>query len=246
MKSTLRMALALLGVTLALAAAPRAGHAADTKAAKPAKIKKNQAWVAPTFAAYGITTIGMAPVTSIDHVEENEKQFRNAVETGFGILDGYKLQGSSWFMESVRKAGAVPALTAMEKAALAGAPTDSATLATLQGKLQVEAILFSRLSTWTRLVVDPNTRGQSFTQVGGEFALVSLKDGAVVWRGGFLEKGDGPYNDPGSSEAVERDAGGNSTARMSMLEPPSYREVLEKLASRVSATLPKAPQPAKS
>jgi hypothetical protein len=243
MKPTLRMALALLGVTLALAAAPRAGHAAD---AKPAKIKKNTAWVAPTFADHGITTIGMAPVTSIDHVEENEKQFKNAVETGFGILDGYKLQGSSWFMDTVRKAGATTALAAMQKTALAGAPADSATLAAVQGKLGVQAILFSRLSTWTRLVVDPNTRGQSFTQVGGEFALVSLKDGTVVWRGSFLEKGDGPYNDPSTAEVTERDAGGNSTARGSLLEPPSYREVLEKLANRVSATLPKAPQPAKS
>lgn len=243
MKSTLRTALAVLGVLLALAVLPRAGHAADAKAAK---IKKNQAWVAPEFAAYGITTIGMAPVTSIDHVEDNEKQFRNALESSFGILDGYKLQGASWFMESVRKAGVAPALALMEKSALAGAPTDPTTLAAVQGKVQVQAILFSRLSTWTRLVVDPNTRGQSFTQVGGEFALVALKDGAVLWRGSFLEKGDGAYNDPNSAEVTQRDVGGNSTAKSAQLEPPTYREVLEKLASRVSATLPKAPQPAKS
>jgi hypothetical protein len=236
-------AFAVLGVLLALAVLPRAGLAADAKAIK---VKKNQAWVAPDFAAYGVTTIGMAPISSIDHVEDNERQFKNAIETSFGILPGYKLQASGWFMETVRKAGAGPAMAALEKTALAGAPTDSATLAALKGKVQVQAILFARLSTWTRLVVDPNTRGQSFTQVGGDFALVSLKDGALLWRGSFSEKGDGAYNDPNSAEVTERDAGGNSTAKAAQLEPPSYREVLDKLASRVSATLPKAPQPAKS
>ena len=78
--------------------------------------------------------------------------------------------------------------------------------------------------------------------VGGrDIALVSLKDGAIVWRGSFLEKGDGPYNDPNTAEVTERDATGNSTAKQAQLEPPSYREVLEKLANRVRGTLPKPP-----
>lgn len=245
MKLSLRSTLASAGIALAIAvaAAPRAGDAADVKAAK---VKKNQAWVAPGFATYSVTAIGMAPVSSIDHVEDNEKQFRNALESSFGMLDGYKLQGWSWFGDAVRKANAMPALAALERSAFAGARGDSASLAALKGKVHVDAILFSRLSTWTRMVVDPNTRGQSFTQVGGDFALVSLKDGALLWRGSFAEKGDGAYNDPNSAEVTERDAGGNSTARQARLEPPSYREVLEKLAGRVSATLPKAPAPAKS
>jgi len=244
-----------LGVVLALvAAAPEAGYAATAKSADAkaadakaaAKVKKNQAWVAPDFASYGVITIGMAPVSSIDHVEDNEKLFKNAIETGFGLLPGYKLQASSWFMDGVRRAGAAPALAVIEKTAFAGMPADSVSLAALQGKVQVQAVLFSRLSNWTRQVVDANTRGQSFTQVGGDFVLVSLKNGAVLWRGSFLEKGDGPYNDPNIADVTERDAGGNSTAKQAQLEPPSYREVLEKLASRVSATLPKAPAPAKS
>jgi hypothetical protein len=229
--------LPVLLLALALVA-PRAGHAADTRTGK---VKKNQAWVAPDFATYAITTIGMAPVSSIDHVEENERLFRGAIETGFGTLEGYRLQGTSWFLDGVRKAGAAGALAAMEKTAFAGARADSVTLAALQGKVHVDAILFSRLSTWTRQVVDVNTRGQSFTQVGGDFALVSTKDGAVVWRGNFLEKGDGPYNDPNTAEVTERDATGNSTARQAQLEPPSYREVLEKLTNRVCSTVPKAP-----
>jgi len=220
-----------------LAFAPVAAHAAD----KAPKAKKNQALVAPNFAEYGIVSIGMAPVTSFDHNEANEREFRNAVEIGFGTLEGYKLQQTSWFIDSVRKAGATNALAAIEKTAFAGTTSDTAALAALQGKVQVDAILFSNLNTWTRQVVDVNTRGQSFTQVGGDFALVSLRNGAVVWRGGFLEKGDGPYNDPNTAEVTERDATGNSTARQAQLEPPSYREVLEKLVNRVRGTLPKPP-----
>jgi len=220
-----------------LAFAPLAAHAAD----KAPKAKKNQALVAPNFADYGIVSIGMAPVTSFDRNEPNEREFRNAVEIGFGTLEGYKLQQTSWFIDSVRKAGATNALAAMQKTAFTGALSDTAALAALQGKVQVDAILFSNLNTWTRQVVDVNTRGQSFTQIGGDFALVSLRNGAVVWRGSFLEKGDGPYNDPNTAEVTERDATGQSTARQAQLEPPSYREVLEKLVNRVRGTLPKLP-----
>jgi Ni/Co efflux regulator RcnB len=220
-----------------LAFAPIAAQAAD----KPQKPKKNQALVVPNFAEYGIVSIGMAPVSSSDHNEANEREFRNAVETGFGTLEGYKLQQTSWFIDGVRKAGATGALATLEKSALNGAPSDSAAIAALKGKVQVDAVLFSRLGTWTRQVVDVNTRGQSFTQVGADFAMISLKDGAIVWRGNFLEKGDGPYNDPNTAEVTERDATGNSTARQAQLEPPSYREVLEKLVNRTRGTLPKPP-----
>ena len=232
--------LALVTAVLLVAALPAAAHAAD-KAAKPAKPKKNQAYVAPDFASYGVVTIGMAPVASIEHNEENEKLFRQAVENAFGNLEGYKLQGSSYFMDAVRKGGAADALAKIEKAGQDGIASDTAAVDLVAAKAPVQAVLFSRLTTWQRLVVDPNTRGQSFTQVGGDFALVSLKDGAVLWRGSFLEKGDGPYNDPNAGEVTERDPSGNSTAKQAQLEPPSFREVLEKLGNRVVATLPKAP-----
>jgi hypothetical protein len=235
------MSRALLALTVFLAFGAGPLLAAD---AKPPKPKKNQAYVAPDFAAYGVITIGMAPVSSFDHVEENEKLFRQAVEPGFGNMEGYKFQAPSYFMDVVRKGGVSDQLAAIEKAGLAGLPSDTAAAAAVGLKTHVQAVLFSRLTTWQRLVVDPNTRGQSFTQVGAEFALVSLKDGAVLWRGAFQEKGDGPYNDPNAGEVTERDATGNSTAKQAQLEPPSFREVLEKLISRVRATLPPAPAPA--
>ena len=222
--------IALLAITPALA------HAADKK---PEKTKKNQAWIAPDFSAYGVNSIGMAQVSSLTRNADNEREFRNAIETGFGTLPGYKLQTVTWFLDGMRKAGATDAVAALEKSALAGTPTDTTVANAIKGKFNVDAILFSRLSTWERQVVDPNTRGQSFTQVGGDFALVSTKDGAILWRGNFVEKGDGPYNDPNTAEVTERDATGNSTAKQAQLEPPSYREVLEKLANRVRGTVPR-------
>jgi len=215
--------------------------AADAKAPK---VKKNQAYIAPGFASYGVITIGMAPVSSIDHIEENERLFRQAIESGFGTMDGYKFQAGSYFIEAVRKGGVSDQLTAIEKAGFAGLPSDSAAVDAMALKTHLQAVLFSRLSTWQRLVIDPGTRGQSFTHVGGDFALVSLKDGAVLWRGSFQEKGDGPYNDPSVGEVTERDATGNSIAKQAQLEPPSFVEVLEKLIARASSTLPKAPAPA--
>ena len=236
-----RNSLVALALFSLLVLGTRPAPAADVKAPK---VKKNQAYVAPGFASYGVITVGMAPVSSFDHVEENEKLFRQAVESGFGTMDGYRFQSMSYFIDEVRKGGVINQLAAIEKAGLAGLPSDTAAVDTVALKTNVQAVLFSRLSTWQRLVVDPNTRGQSFTQVGGDFALVSLKDGVVLWRGSFQEKGDGPYNDPSAGEATERDATGNSVAKQAQLEPPSFREVLEKLISRVSATLPKAPAPA--
>ena len=232
----------LLGFTLlAVAFAAHHAHAADKDKDKAAKVKKNQAWVAPDFAGYGIKTIGLAPVSSLDHNEANEREFRNALENGFGTLAGYQLQSTSWFVDGARKAGASNAVAALEKTALAGTSTDTTVAAALTGKLQVDAILYARLNTWTRQVVDADTRGQSFTQVGGDFALVATKNGAVIWRGTFVEKGDGPYNDPNTAEVTQRDATGNSTAKQAQLEPPSYQEVLEKLVNRVRGTLPTPP-----
>jgi len=229
----------VLGALLVLG--PNVARAAEIK---PPKVKRNQAYVAPDFASYGVITIGMAPVSSFDQVAENEKLFRQAVESGFGNMDGYKFQAMSYFIDEVRKGGVTTQLAAIEKAGLAGLPSDTAAVDAVALKTNVQAVLFSRLTTWQRLVVDPNTRGQSFTQVGAEFALVSLKDGVVLWRGSFQEKGDGPYNDPNAGEVTERDATGNSVAKQAQLEPPSFIEELEKLISRVSATLPKAPAPA--
>ena len=70
--------------------------------------------------------------------------------------------------------------------------------------------------------------------------MYSLKDGRPLWRGNFQEKGDGPYNDPSVSQALERDPGGNAVGKKGQFEPPPYEEVLQKLAARVAKTLPPA------
>jgi len=233
------IAMTLLVCALAVPATRARAEDAKKTESKPVKLKKNQAYVAPNFADYKLVSFALAPVTSLDRNADTEKMVRQASEAAFSGTK-YKLQGSSYLMELVRKNGVEPQFNAIQKSAAQGAAVpDSATLGAVSRQVAAQAILFSNVTQWQRLVVDPATRGQSFTQVGGDFALVSLKDGAILWRGSFLEKGDGPYNDPNIAETTERDATGNSTARQGQLEPPSYIEVVEKLMTRVAGTLPK-------
>jgi Ni/Co efflux regulator RcnB len=237
----------LIAVTLlvcALAAPVTRAHAEDAKKtdSKPVKLKKNQAYVAPNLADYKLVSFALAPVTSLDRNVDAEKMVRQASEAAFSGTK-YKLQGSSYVMELVRKSGVEPQFNAISKAAAQGAVPDSASLGAVSRQVPAQAILFSNVTQWQRLVVDASTRGQSFTQVGGDFVLVSLKDGTALWRGSFLEKGDGAYNDPNIAETTERDATGQSTARQAQLEPPSYIEVVEKLMTRVAGTLPKPATP---
>jgi len=217
------IAMTLLVCALAVPATRARAEDAKKTESKPVKLKKNQAYVAPNFADYKLVSFALAPVTSLDRNADTEKMVRQASEAAFSGTK-YKLQGSSYLMELVRKNGVEPQFNAIQKSAAQGAAVpDSATLGAVSRQVAAQAILFSN--------------------VGGDFALVSLKDGAILWRGSFLEKGDGPYNDPNIAETTERDATGNSTARQGQLEPPSYIEVVEKLMTRVAGTLPKPAAP---
>jgi len=158
-----------------LVAAP--AHAAGAKGS-------NAATVSAHYADYGIVRIALAGVTSVDGNADSEKMFRQTTEMAFGELK-YKFQGWSYFINSVREAKAESLLNATRKAAFAGAAPDPAALAALRSASAVDALLFGNLTRVNRNVIDADTRGQSSTDVGGEFVLLALKDGAVVWRGNF-------------------------------------------------------------
>src|SRR5438105_305780 len=203
--------------------------AADAKAGK-----KNQAYVNPKFADFGVRAIGLLPITSINRDLEAEKVVRNALEAGLQPL-GYRFLSSTQTLDLARRAGFADALLAMRPALLAGTPPDSATLARAGTVLGLDALLVANLTTYDRYVVDPSVRGQSFTQIGVNVALVSTRDGAVLWRGAFLQKAEGPYNDPSGAYQRDEDAGGLSGHGRSTvgLEPPPYPDV-------AAALMPKA------
>jgi hypothetical protein len=215
---------------------------AKAEAKAEAKPGRNQAYVHPEFASYAVKSIAIAPWTSVKRDPEAERVMRGALEGTFHPL-GYRFLSQAHTLDLARRAGVEPHLAWLQKGFLASAATDSArraTLAAVGSRLSVDAILFANLVTWERYVVDAHTRGQSFTQIGAELALVSVRDGATLWRGTFLEKGDGPYNDPSAGSFTNRDAAGHgSTRSTAMLEPPSWPEVAQKLMERVAGTLPR-------
>jgi hypothetical protein len=240
-------ALAVSVSLLALAAAP--ARAADEAKAKPAaKLKKNQAWVAPDWEARGIKSIAIAPLGSVERSVEAETIARRGLE---GALAGrpYRFRPVSSILEAVKLGKADAAWAAAVAASTKGAPLDSASAGAVRAALGTDGLLLTQVTNWQRYVVDEQTRGASFTQVGVDVLLYSLADGAIVWRGSFLEKGDGPYNEPQSGDRDTRDPSGNLNARRASLEPPAFEEVVEKLMERVAGALPKpatppAPSPA--
>jgi hypothetical protein len=235
---------ALAAVASAALLAPPAHRAMAASKAdeKPVKLKKNQAWVAPDYAAARVNAIAIAPVSSFDRNPESEKLVRQAVEPELAALK-YRFVGQNTAMDRVRRGGAEKAMEALHAAYLAGAPLDTAQTHAVQVLLGTDALLFGHVSQWQRYVVDPSTRGQSFTQIGVDAAMYSLADGRPLWRGSFQEKGDGPYNDPSVQQTTERDPGGNAVGRKGQLDPPPFEEVLLKLAARVAKAMPPAAAP---
>ena len=229
-----------LALGLVLAAVAPAAPAADAPAAaKPAaRLKKNQVWVAPDWEARGIRSMAIAPLRSVERNVEAEAMARRGMEGAFHAR-GIRFRGAGSILESVQRSRADAAWAAAVAAAAKGAPLDSASAAALKEALSSDALLFASLTSWQRSIVDEQTRGSSFTQVGLEATMYSLADGAVVWRGHFVEKGDGPYNEPPTGDAATRDPSGYS-GRRAALEPPGYEEVVEKLMIRVAAALPKS------
>jgi hypothetical protein len=232
-----RLALTLALVAACAACAPAFGGAAWAGD----KGKKNEGLVAPNFASYGVTRIGFGGLGSVERHADDEHLFQAAVENGFGGTK-YRFQGLNTFKDAARLAGVTATVTAWQAATLAGSPPDSAAVAALHGKLAVDAILFVNLTRMERNLIDQYTRGQSSTDVGANFVLVAVKDGAILWHGNFAERGLGAYNDPSTADVPERDPTGNATARSQALDPPPFRDVLDKLLHTVTATLP-APAP---
>jgi hypothetical protein len=214
-------------------------------AAAADKTRKNEGLVAPHFADYGVTRIGFGGLSSVERNAEYDRLFQAAVENGFAATK-YRFQGLGTFQDDARRSGTAAAVAALQRAAFAGAAPDSATLAHLRGQIAVDAILFVNLTRMERNLIDQYTRGQASTDVGADFVLVAVKNGALLWHGNFAERGLGPYNDPNTAEVLERDPTGNATARSQALDPPPFHDVLDKLMRTVTASLPAPAAPGNS
>ena len=201
MKRTTAISLALVLAFASASGLTTSARAADVAKDKPAaKLKKNQTWVAPDWEARAIRSIAVAPMRSVDRNAEAEALARKGLEAALAGKP-YRFRPAQTFMESVKRGNAEPAWTAASAAAAKSAPFDTTSASTLKTALTSDAVLVATVTNWQRYVVDEQTRGASFTQVGVDLAMYSLADGALVWRGSFVEKGDGPYNEPVSGDA---------------------------------------------
>jgi len=209
----------------------------EKKSDKKPRLKKNQAVLAEDWAQRGIRSVAVMPVRALDGDEQALSLTRRALENALADR-GFKLLGGASILSTADRGGATPALEAATKAFDAGAALDTASTAALHGALPTDALLMTNLTQWKRYMVDEYTRGASFTEVAIDVGLFSLTDGAMVWRGSFLEKMDGPYNEPQRGDQDMRDPGQNSK-KTAALEPPLFEEVLDKLMLRTVGTLPK-------
>ncbi len=218
-----------------------ASAADEPKPAKKTKLKKNQAIVAEDWAERNIRSIAMMPIEAIEGDEQARSLTRAAIENALAGR-GYKLLPAGSVRSTADRGDATPAVAAATKAFHDEVPLDSVSAVALHGALRTDVILLTNLTQWKRYIVDPFTRGASFTQVGFDGVLFSLIDGAVLWRGNFIEKMDGPYSEPQRGDQDVRDPGQNAK-QQAALEPPLYEEVLDKLMLRALGTMPK-PTPA--
>ncbi len=222
---------------LVLAPASPASAADEKKPTPTTKLKKNQAVLADDWAQRGIRSIGVMPARALDGDEQALSLTRRALENALAER-GFKLLGGGSILATADRGDATPAIEAATKAFDAGAILDTTSTTALRRALGTDALLLTNLRQWKRYVVDEYTRGASFTEVGIEVGMFSLTDGQIVWRGSFLEKMDGPYNEPQRGDQDIRDPGRNSKSTAA-LEPPLFEEVLDKLMLRVAGTLPK-------
>lgn len=222
---------------LVLAVVDPAFAADERKPTPTTKLKKNQAVLADDWAQRGIRSIAVTPVRMLDGDEQALALTRRALENALADR-GFKLLGGASILSTADRGDATPALEAATKAFDAGTPLDTVSAAALHGALHTDALLLTNLRQWKRYVVDEYTRGASFTEVGVDVGMFSLADGQMIWRGSFLEKMDGPYNEPARGDQDVRDPGRNSKATAA-LEPPLFEEVLDKLMLRVAGTLPR-------
>jgi len=212
-------------------------QAADEKAAKKPKLKKNEAIVTPAWAAIGVTSITLAPVRSLAGDEQALRLTRSAIEHALHDR-GFKVFPAGNVLSTIDRDGTKGAYEAAIRAFEGEAALDSVNAAALGSSFRTDALFIANLNQWQRYVVDEYTRGASFTQVGIDGTVFSLKDGTVLWRGSFQEKMDGPYNEPQRGDLDARDPGRNSQKKAD-LEPPLFEEVLDKLMLRTTNAMPK-------
>jgi hypothetical protein len=217
--------------------------------ASAAKKSKTERFLHPNFTAYNVRSIGLIPVAiliPVDHRQAEEEPadlVRRYVEravrpSGYKFLDERTLQAAA-------KAGdAGESLAAMENSWHKSGELDTMALKALGAAKVADAVLATMITTWNRVTIDPSVTGQSITEVGLLLSLYSTRTGELLWRDTYLEKGEGPYNNPGNTNVIGVQGSnlGNTARTSTALDPPTYQEIVTRVSNKIGKTFPPAPK----
>lgn len=205
-----------------------------------AKKSKGESYVHPDFAGFRVQKIGVLPVTMLQPAAGASTIVQRHVEHALATT-GYRFLGEASLRSTARSAGAAEQIDALEGTWKRSGTLDSTALRALGQVRVADAALASMITTWERQTIDFNVTGSSFTQIGVRLALYSTHTGELLWSGVFLEKGEGPYNNPGENVVGVSRFGLTPEARTSTaLDPPSFEEVATKIEKQIRDAFPPA------
>lgn len=217
--------------------------------APAAKKSKTERFLHKDFASYGVQSVGLMPVAMLVQVNRREQDeeptdlVRRHVERAVRP-SGFKFMDERGLRAVAKAAGAAEALDALEGSWRKSGELDTTALKALGTAKVADAVLATMVTTWNRATIDPGVAGQSITEVGLLLSLYSTRTGELLWRDMYLEKGEGPYNNPGSGyvTGVQGSSLGNTARTSTALDPPTYDEIVSKVDKKIEKTFPAAPK----
>jgi hypothetical protein len=214
-----------------------------------AKKEPAERYLRRDYASFQVRSIGLLPVTTLTPVTVRGRE-NDPIEI-VGIHEeralapvGYRFLSQSLFRSTARAAGADSAIGRLASSWRTRGELDSTALKAVGATGVVDAVLVSMVTVWDRSTIDPSVAGQSMTQIGLRMALYSTRTGELLWRDTFMEKGEGPYNNPGEANVTGMSRTGltPSAQTYTALDPPTYDDVAVKLEKKIRTGFPPVPK----
>lgn len=202
-------------------------------------------FVHPKYASFQVRTIGMLQWMERKQDIDAERIMR--LELAQGVQDlGYTFTNAAALRTMARSVGAESLLVDCMDQYRSKGEIRAETIQQLGGRLSVDAILAPFLDRWEQEQIPISVRGNSRTEIGARMSLYSARTGELLWSEYIEEMGEGPYNDPGTGQAIGSNPLSSRAGSATGLEPPSYEEIADKWSARLTKQFPPPPKPDKS
>jgi hypothetical protein len=217
--------------------------------AAAARKEPAERFLRPDYASFQVKSIAVLPVVSLTPVtvrgRENDPIEIMGIHQERALAPiGYRFLGQGLFRSAAKAAGADSAVAKLVSGWQTRGELDSTALKAVGATGVADALLAAMVTVWDRNTIDPSVAGQSMTQIGVRMALYSTRTGELLWRDTFLEKGEGPYNNPGESNVTGLTRTGltPSAQTSTALDPPTYDDVAVKLEKKIRTGFPPVPK----